>query len=108
MEELLRKKRVLPIDIHCAKQWRENDQHLPENCGCLAKKAQELHQYFTDCLKKDKKLLEKECQCEVNPKVRTPYIDSGGEGWIYCERCEQRITSAGHHGVIKNRNDVKF
>jgi hypothetical protein len=108
LEEWLREKRVLPIDIHCAKQWRENKEHLPESCGCLERKAQELHQYFADCLERDKEKLEKECRCEVNPKVRVLYVDSGGKGWIYCQICETRIESAGHHGVIKNRNDPKF
>jgi len=70
----------LPIDSQCAKQWRENKEHLPENCQCLERKAKELHQYFTNCLQEDKELLEKECLCEVNSKVRTPYVDSRGEG----------------------------
>jgi hypothetical protein len=108
LEEWLREKRVLPVDYHCARQWRENKQHLPEKCGCLEQKAQENFLYFTDCLKKDKERLEKECQCENSSKVRTPYIDSQGEGWIACENCEERIGSAGHHGVIKNRNDPNF
>ncbi len=108
LEEWLRSKWALPVDSQCAKQWRKNKEHLPEKCGCLEKKAQELHQYFTNCLQEDKKKLERECFCEVNPKVRTPYIDSSGEGWIYCKICERRIGSAGHHGVIKNRNDPRF
>jgi len=87
---------------------RKDKGHLPEKCGCLERKAQELYQYFTNYLKEDKKKLERECFCEVNPKVRTPYIDSRGEGWIYCEICEKRIESAGHHGVVKNRNDPRF
>jgi hypothetical protein len=98
----------LPVDYHCARQWRENKQHLPEKCGCLERKAQENFLYFTDCLKSDKERLEKECFCEESEKVRVDYIDSQGEGWIACEICEQRITSAGHHGVIKNRNDPRF
>ena len=107
MEEWLRSERVLPVDIQCAKQWRKDKEHLPEKCGCLERKAQELYEYFTECLERNKEKLEK-CQCEVNPKVRTPYVDSRGEGWTYCEKREERIGSAGHHGVIKNRNDPKF
>ena len=69
LEEWLREKRVLPIDIQCAKQWRKDKGHLPEKCGCLERKVQELHEYFTNCLERDKEKLEK-CQCEVNEKVR--------------------------------------
>jgi len=50
----------------------------------------------------------KECKCETSGKVRVDYLDSVGSGWTYCEKCEARIESAGHHGVIKNRNDPKF
>jgi len=50
----------------------------------------------------------KGCQCEKSEKVRVDYLDSAGSGWTYCEKCETRIESAGHHGVIKNRNDPKF
>lgn len=107
MEEWLKRGRVLPVDSECAKQWKRDKGHLPEKCGCLERKAQELHQYFTECLQEDKKKLE-ECVCEVNWKVRTPYVDSAGDGWTYCEKCEERIGSAGHHGVIKNRNDPRF
>ena len=79
MEEWLRSERILPVDIQCAKQWIKDQEHLPESCGCLERKAQELHEYFTNCLERDKEKL-KECLCEVNPKVRTPYVDSAGEG----------------------------
>jgi len=105
--EWLREKRVLPIDSQCARQWRENKKHLPEKCGCLARKAQENYLFFTECLKRDRERL-KECQCEESEKVRVDYIDSEGSGWTYCEKCEERIGSAGHHGVIKNRNDPNF
>ena len=70
----------MPIDSQCAKQWQKDKEHLPENCRCLERKAKELHQYFTNCLQEEKELLEKECLCEINPKVRTPYVDSRGEG----------------------------
>jgi hypothetical protein len=79
LEEWLRSKRTLPIDSQCAKQWRKDKRHLPEKCNCLDRKVQELHEYFTNRLQENKKKLEKECFCEVNPKVRTPYIDSRGE-----------------------------
>src|SRR5437764_9200620 len=100
-------KRVLPIDIQCAKQWRKDKGHLPEKCGCLERKVQELHEYFTNCLERDKEKLEK-CQCEVSNKPRTPYYDSANYGYAYCEICEYRIAGAGKHGVIKNRNDPAF
>jgi hypothetical protein len=50
----------------------------------------------------------KECKCETSEKVRVDYLDSVGSGWTYCEKCEARIESAGHHGVIKNRNSPNF
>jgi len=108
LTEWLRAKRILPINAACAKQWRANPNHLPENCGCLARKAKELHQSFTNRLTWDKSQLEKECQCETSLKQRITYIDSYGNGWTYCEICQRKITSAGHHGVIKNRNNPKF
>jgi hypothetical protein len=36
------------------------------------------------------------------------YLNSSGGGWSKCERCEKVINSAGHHGIVKNRNDVRF
>jgi hypothetical protein len=41
-------------------------------------------------------------------KPRIKYISYDGNGWICCPGCERRIESAGHHGVIKNRNDPSF
>ena len=105
---MIKSKENLPINAACAKQWRANPNHLPENCGCLARKAKELHQSFTNRLTWDKSQLEKECQCETSLKQRITYIDSYGNGWTYCEICQRKITSAGHHGVIKNRNNPKF
>ena len=50
------------------------------------------------------------CQCRGEEKARAKYLSSDGSGWIKCERvkCKRIIASAGHHGVIKNRNDPKF
>ena len=48
------------------------------------------------------------CQCLESEKARVEYIGSDGSGWTVCERCERIINSAGHHRVIKNRNDPKF
>lgn len=48
------------------------------------------------------------CQCLGSEKVRVNYINSDGSGWTECERCERLIDSAGHHRVIKNRNDPRF
>ena len=36
------------------------------------------------------------------------HLNSNGSGWSSCERCERLIDSAGHHRVIKNRNDPRF
>lgn len=48
------------------------------------------------------------CQCLESEKARVRYLNPKGSGWTRCERCEKRIESAGHHGVVKNRNEVKF
>ncbi len=48
------------------------------------------------------------CQCLGSEKVRAKYLNSDGSGWTECERCERLIDSAGHHRVVKNRNDVRF
>jgi len=48
------------------------------------------------------------CQCLGSEKVRAKYLNSDGSGWTECERCERLIDSAGHHRVIKNRNDPRF
>ena len=48
------------------------------------------------------------CQCLESEKVRVKYIGSDGSGWSECERCERLIDSAGHHRVVKNRNDPRF
>lgn len=48
------------------------------------------------------------CKCLGSEKPRVEYIGSDGSGWTVCERCEKIISSAGHHRVVKNRNDVRF
>lgn len=48
------------------------------------------------------------CYCLEAEKPRVKYISSDGSGWSRCERCEKIIQSAGHHRIIKNRNDPKF
>lgn len=48
------------------------------------------------------------CQCLESEKVRVKYLNSDGSGWSSCERCDKMISGAGHHQVVKNRNDVKF
>lgn len=48
------------------------------------------------------------CQCLESKKVRATYLNSDGSGFSSCERCEKIVSSAGHHRVIKNRNDVRF
>ena len=96
----------LPIDANCARKWLKDKEHL-NNCQCLEQKAHELYLLFANSLKNSKGRLKK-CQCETSPKWRVNYMDSEGGGWIYCEICETKIRSAGHHGVIKNRNDPRF
>ena len=50
------------------------------------------------------------CQCLRSEKPRIKYTSSDGSGWIACEReeCRTIISGAGHHGVIKNRNNPGF
>jgi hypothetical protein len=50
------------------------------------------------------------CHCWEAEKPRVNYTSSDGSGWSRCEskRCKKMIASAGHHRVIKNRNDPKF
>lgn len=48
------------------------------------------------------------CKCLEGGKIRVKYIGSDGSGWTECERCEKIISSAGHHRVVKNRNDPRF
>jgi len=96
----------LLVNAECARKWLKDKEHLG-NCQCLELEAQELYLLFANSLKENKEKL-KECQCETSPKWRVDYIDNEGSGWTYCEKCERRIESAGHHGVIKNRNDPRF
>ena len=50
------------------------------------------------------------CRCLGVGKTRVKHTSYDGSGWINCEseECKNTIASAGHHGVIKNRNDPKF
>ena len=96
----------LPVNKNCAEKWRKDKKHL-EKCDCLEKNAKEIYLLFSGSLKESEEKM-KGCRCEESKKVRVKHIDSAGSGWIYCEKCESRIESAGHHGVIKNRNDPKF
>ena len=96
----------LPVNAECAKKWLKDKEHL-KNCQCLEVEVQEIYLLFVNSLKRYQKKL-KECQCETSTKVRVDYLDSAGSGWTYCEKCEARIESAGHHGVIKNRNSPSF
>jgi len=48
------------------------------------------------------------CQCLGAEKPRVKYTNYVGSGWTKCEVCDKTIASAGHHGVIKNRNNPGF
>lgn len=96
----------LPTNVNCAKKWLKDRNHL-NNCDCLEREAKELYLLLANSLKRCQKKL-KECRCETSEKVRINYLNSTGSGWTYCEKCEARIESAGHHGVVKNRNDPRF
>lgn len=117
--------------------WKENNkqkhQFKREYCSkCQQKKScgllDEKKEYCCSCYRKILEELEWErllvssaqkllnnyrkrviiCKCLASEKVRVNYINSDGSGWSRCERCERVIKSAGHHGVVKNRNDVRF
>jgi len=105
--EWLTKFQCLPVNAECAREWVKDRNHL-NSCDCLEKEAKETYLLFTNSLKEYQEKLEKGCKCEKSEKFRVDYIDSKGDGWICCEKCEARIDSAGHHGVIKNRNDPRF
>ena len=96
----------LPANADCAREWLKDKKHL-EKCDCLEQKAKEIYLLFSNSLRESEEKM-KGCRCEESKKVRVKYIDSAGSGWIYCEKCEAKIESAGHHGIIKNRNDPKF
>jgi len=96
----------LPVNKKCADKWLKDKEHL-KNCACLEQEAKELYLLFANSLQKTKERL-KECKCKRSEKVRVDYLDSAGSGWTYCEKCEARIESAGHHGVIKNRHSPSF
>lgn len=100
--EWLEKYDCLPVNKNCADEWRADKQHL-KNCDCLEKEARESYLLFTNSLKKNKEKLAKECQCQVNPKVRV-----GGDDITWCESCQEIIPVASKKRVIKNRNDPKF
>lgn len=96
----------LPVNKTCADKWLKDKEHL-EKCDCLEVEARESYLLFSNSLRELREKL-KDCQCEESEKVRVDYLDSEGSGWIYCEKCEAKIESVGHHGVIKNRNDPQF
>lgn len=96
----------LPVNKKCAEKWLKDRNHL-NNCVCLKQEAKEFYLLFANSLKRCQERL-KVCQCETSKKIRVDYLDSAGSGWTYCEQCETRIDSAGHHGVIKNRNSPSF
>jgi hypothetical protein len=50
------------------------------------------------------------CKCLGSEKPRVSYVSSDGSGWSNCEgeNCKRIIDGAGHHRVVKNRNDPKF
>lgn len=95
-----------------------------KSCGILDEKKKyccACYQEILEDLERDELLIEEaqlvlndyrsgviSCKCLGVEKPRVKYISSDGSGWSSCERCEKIIDSAGHHRVIKNRNDPKF
>jgi hypothetical protein len=101
LTEWLTKFQCLPVNANCAREWLKNKEHL-NNCACLVKKAHELHQLFTNSLKRSQELL-KDCQCKTNPKVRV-----SSDNYAWCEKCEATISATQKKRVIKNRHDPRF
>ena len=106
LAECLENYQWLPVNKNCADKWLKDKNHL-NKCDCLEIEAQTHYSLVSDNLKRCWEKLKK-CKCEKSAKLRVKYIDSEGSGWIYCEKCERSINSAGHHGVIKNWNDPRF
>ena len=79
----------------------KDKKHL-SNCKCLELEARELYLLFSNSLKEKREKL-KECQCEVNKKVRV-----SSDYYAWCEKCEGSIGAASKKRVIKNRNDPRF
>lgn len=48
------------------------------------------------------------CECKNSEKPRPEYRRADGSSWTKCGECRTKLESAGHHGVIKNRNDPRF
>jgi hypothetical protein len=101
LAEWLEKYNCLPVNKNCAERWLKGKKHL-NNCQCLEQEAQENYLLFTNSLKEKKEKL-KECQCEVNEKVRV-----SSDYYAWCEKCEVGIPAASKKRVIKNRNDPRF
>lgn len=82
-------------------------------CGCSRKILEEL-EWEESLVDSDQQLLNDYrqrviiCHCWETELPRVKYLNSDGSGWTECQRCEKIISSAGHHGIVKNRNDPKF
>ena len=106
LKEWLENLSQLPINANCASKWLANPKHL-KNCDCLGQESKKIYDLSTSLLEGYQEQL-KDCSCATSEKVRVVCLDSEGSGWTYCGKCDTRIESAGHHGVIKNRNSPSF
>jgi len=75
-------------------------------CACYQELLKELEQDRLLISSAQQTLNDYHCQAAEKPRVN--YINSDGSGWTSCEGCKKIIWGAGHHRIIKNRNDPKF
>jgi hypothetical protein len=92
----------LPVNAGCADKWLKDKEHLPNQCACLEKEAQETYLLFANSLREMEEKL-RECACEMSEKVRV-----GSDYYAWCESCDKTIEVASKKRVVKNRNDPRF
>lgn len=101
------------VDCQQKKSCGLLDEEKKYCCGCYRKILEELEWdgllvSSAQQLLNDYRTRVIECLCLESEKIRVEYLNSDGSGWSECERCKRLIDSAGHHRVVKNRNDVRF
>lgn len=88
-----------PEKNYCCSCYRKLLEELEWEQLLIEAAQQLLNDYRTRVIK---------CQCLESEKPRVKYLNSDGSGWNSCEKCEKVIEGAGHHGVVKNRNNPQF
>lgn len=85
----------------CCFCYREILESLEKDELLISSSQQALNNYRAKVVK---------CRCVENEKTRVKIIFGDGRGVIKCEgvECNRILDSAGHHQVIKNRNNPAF